>query len=306
MGDDDNDWGGMRGALNDMLSSSRFNYVSYGSDIGGFRSDGKKYKDVFIRWAQLGAFCPVMENGGGGEHRPWMFDNETCDIYRKFVYLHDELLPYIYSQAAYSYELVKPTMRPQLGTYEYLLGDDLLVAPIFEEGNTRTVVFPKGDWIYMFDQTKTYSAGIKKLSFGLNEYPVFIRKGAIIPMNVVNNATGHGSELSKDYTTVLMVPQTGEKKFGLYEEKVKGSMISYVKAAKSLDIKCTATARALLFKVDGEAAPQTVKNGAGEAFVKASSMAELVTLQAGYFTEGTTTWYAVKNAVAGTEIQVQY
>ncbi|MEI6579067.1 MAG: TIM-barrel domain-containing protein [Eubacteriales bacterium] len=306
VGDDDNDWGGMRGALNDMLSSSRFNYVSYGSDIGGFRSDGKKYKDVFIRWAQLGAFCPVMENGGGGEHRPWMFDNETCDIYRKFVYLHDELLPYIYSQAAYSYELVKPTMRPQLGTYEYLLGDDLLVAPIFEEGNTRTVVFPKGDWIYMFDQTKTYSAGIKKLSFGLNEYPVFIRKGAIIPMNVVNNATGHGSELSKDYTTVLMVPQTGEKKFGLYEEKVKGSMISYVKAAKSLDIKCTATARALLFKVDGEAAPQTVKNGAGEAFVKASSMAELVTLQAGYFTEGTTTWYAVKNAVAGTEIQVQY
>ncbi len=306
VGDDDNDWGGMRAALNDMLSSSRFNYVSYGSDIGGFRSDGTQYKDVFIRWAQLGALCPVMENGGGGEHRPWMFDNETLNVYRKFVYLHDELLPYIYSQAAYSYELVKPTMRPQLGTYEYLLGDDLLVAPIFEEGNTRAVTFPKGDWIYMFDQTKQYTGGIKTLSFPLDEYPVFIRKGAIIPMNVVNNETGHGSELSKNYTTVLVYPQPGEKKFGLYEEKVKGSMISYSKDTNSLELKCTATARSLLFKVYGEPAPQSVKAGTGTALQKASSMAKLVTMQAGYFTDGANTWYAVKNVTAGTEIQVQY
>jgi len=306
VGDEDSDWGGMRSALNDMMSSARFNYVSYGTDIYGFRGGDKKDKNLYIRWTQLDAFCSVMENGSVGGNRPWSYDQETADIYRQFATLHTELIPYIYSQGAYSYELVKPTMRPQPGTYEYMLGDNLLVAPFFEEGNSRTVVFPKGDWIYMFDQTKQYSAGIKTLTFGLNEYPVFIRKGAIIPMNITNGITGFGSELCKNYTTVLMYPQKGEKKFGLYEEKVKGSMISYVKDANSLDIKCTSTARSLLFKVCGEAAPQAVKFAAGTALQKASSMAELVTLQSGYFIDGAVTWYAVKDVTAGTDIQVQY
>ena len=306
VGDNFNDWGGLRHALNDMLSSSRFNFVSYGSDIGGFRTDGNKYKDVFIRWAQLGAFCPVMENGGGGEHRPWMFDEETTDIYRKFVMLHHELIPYIYSQAAYSYELVKPTMRPQAGTYQYLLGDDILVAPMFEEGSERTVVFPKGEWIDMFDETKTYTGGIRKLSFGFDEFPAFIRKGAIIPLDVINGANGHGSELSAGYTTVLMYPEAGEKKFGLYEENEKGSMLSYTKGGDSLAIHCTPTKRALLFKVSGEPVPSSVKNASGAPLARATSMEGLVSMQAGYFVEGGTTWYAVKNAAAGTEITINY
>ena len=62
VGDQDNDWTGMRGAMNQMFTSSMFNYVSYGSDIGGFRSGPEKDpKDVFLRWTQLGAFCPIME-----------------------------------------------------------------------------------------------------------------------------------------------------------------------------------------------------------------------------------------------------
>lgn len=306
VGDNFNDWGGLRHALNDMLSSSRFNFVSYGSDIGGFRTDGNQYKDVFIRWAQLGAFCPVMENGGGGEHRPWMFDDETCDIYRKFVLLHHELIPYIYSQAAYSYELVKPTMRPQAGTYQYLLGDDLLVAPFFEEGSERTVTFPKGEWIYMFDETKTYTGGIKKISFPLDEFPVFIRKGAIVPLDVNNDSNGHGSALSSGYTTVLMYPKTGTKKFGLYEEDQKGSMLSYEKGRLSLTIGSTATQRSLLFSVRGEPVPASVKDGSGAPLARADSMAQLVTIQSGYFIDGGITWYAVKDASEGAEICVTY
>lgn len=306
VGDNFNDWGGLRHALNDMLSSSRFNFVSYGSDIGGFRTDGKQYKDVFIRWAQLGAFCPVMENGGGGEHRPWMFDEETSAIYRKFVLLHHELIPYIYSQAAYSYELVKPTMRPQPGTYQYLLGDDILVAPFFEEGSERTVTFPKDEWIYMFDETKTYTGGVKKLSFALDEFPVFIRKGAIIPLEVTGPDNGHGSALSSDYTTVLMYPKTGTKKFGLYQEDQKGAMLSYDKDRLSLTISSTATQRSLLFSVRGEPVPRTVTGGNGAPLAPAASMAQLVAMQTGYFVDGGITWYAVKDVTEGAQIQVGY
>ena len=63
-------------------------YANFGSDIGGYRSGSGKFgrtKELLIRWAQLGAFSPLMENGGNGEHRPWMFDNnnETMNIYNK-------------------------------------------------------------------------------------------------------------------------------------------------------------------------------------------------------------------------------
>ena len=63
-------------------------YVNFGSDIGGYRSGSGEYgrtKELFIRWSQLGAFSPLMENGGNKEHRPWMLDstNETLNIYKK-------------------------------------------------------------------------------------------------------------------------------------------------------------------------------------------------------------------------------
>jgi alpha-glucosidase (family GH31 glycosyl hydrolase) len=56
---------------------------------------------VFIRWAQVGAFSPLMENGGDGEHRPWIFDNdtgnnETTEIYADLVNTHLSLAPYLY------------------------------------------------------------------------------------------------------------------------------------------------------------------------------------------------------------------
>ena len=305
VGDQDNDWGGLRHALNNMLASSRYNYVSYGSDIGGFRSDGNQYKDVFIRWAQLGAFCPVMENGGGGEHRPWMFDEETLAVYRKFAVLHEELIPYIYSQAAYSYELVKPTMRPQLGTYQYMLGDELLVAPMFEEGNTRTVVFPEGNWIYLFDETRQFSGGIQKIDFALDEYPVFVRKGAIIPMDVTDGTTGFGSALSADYTTVLLYPDKGSNRFGLYEEKKAGSMISYTREGSSLKVQSTPSERAMLFRVYGEPEPVSIRAG-GVALTKAASMEQLTSMPSGYYTADGITWIGVKNNLTGTEIKVSY
>jgi alpha-glucosidase (family GH31 glycosyl hydrolase) len=304
VGDNDNDWGGLQHALNNMFSSAQFNFVSYGSDIGGFRSDGEKFKDVFIRWAQLGAFCPIMENGGNGEHRPWMFDDETLEIYRKYVFLHHELIPYIYSQAAYSYELNKPTMRPQAGVYTYLLGDDILVAPFYEAGNDRTVVYPLGTWIYLWDESEEYGPGIRKLNFPLSEFPVFIRKGAIIPMNVINDATGYGTALSKDFTTILIYPEKGEKKFGLYEEMEKGSLISYIKNKNSLLLKSTPTKRSLLFRVYGEPTPQIVQSGSGIEFAKVSSMAELAALPCGYFVDGKITWIAVRSASSGIEIQM--
>jgi alpha-glucosidase (family GH31 glycosyl hydrolase) len=245
-----------------------------------------------------------MENGGGGEHRPWMYDEETLDIYRKYTVLHHELIPYIYSQAAYSYEIVKPTMRPLLGEYTYLFGDNILAAPIFEEGEERTIIFPEGEWIYMFDESVSYTAGIKKLSFTLDEFPAFIRKGAIIPMDVNSSLTGFGTALSKDFTTILMYPDKGSYEFGLYEQNEKGSLISYTKDGGNLNIKCTDTKRQLLFRVfdDNTVTGITSQNG---SLQRAYSVEELISMDLGYFEDADgILWIAVKNAVNGLDLEV--
>ena len=77
-----------------MIAQSHLHsgYPNFGSDIGGYRGGNGtlgRTKELFIRWSQLGAFSPLMENGGNNEHRPWMFDsnNQTLDIYKMYVLL---------------------------------------------------------------------------------------------------------------------------------------------------------------------------------------------------------------------------
>ncbi len=305
VGDNDNTWAGLQHALGNMFTSAQYGFVSYGSDIGGFRSEGDLQKDVFTRWTQLGAFCPIMENGGGGEHRPWMVDEETTDIYRRYVNLHEALIPYIYSSAAYSYELGLPTMRPQNGDYIYMLGDNLLIAPYFEAGDTREVVFPEGEWLYMFDESEVHQKGTETLTFALDEFPVYIRKGSITPMEITTDDTGFGSALSSYYTTVLVYPQNGSEKFGLYEEDKTGAMISYTKDDASLTLTTTETDRMLLYRVYGQTAPASVTSG-GENLYKASSVVGAMFF-GGYCTDDSgVTWIAINNANAGSQITVNY
>lgn len=66
-----------------MSSSCNIGYANFGCDIGGVSNADTEVtepKELFIRWTQLGAFSPLMENGG---HRPWMYDDQTTEIYEK-------------------------------------------------------------------------------------------------------------------------------------------------------------------------------------------------------------------------------
>ena len=70
--------------------------------------------------------------------------------------------------------------------YHYLLGADILVAPMLEEGTSRTIDFPDGsDWVYLFDKSKTYTGGSSEtLTIPLDEFPVFLRSGSEIAVEL--------------------------------------------------------------------------------------------------------------------------
>ncbi len=182
VGDQDGDFSGLQAALNNFYHSSDFGYVIFGSDIGGYREDGSELgrsKEVLIRWAQLGAFSPIMENGGGGAHEPWRFDEETVEIYRDFVELHYALLPMLHAEGAKAFHTGGTLVSfPDKEGYEYFLGPDLFVAPMLEEGTSRVVELPEGEWVYLFSG-ETLS-GTVTLEIPLDAFPVFTRKGSAV------------------------------------------------------------------------------------------------------------------------------
>ena len=147
MGDQDPDFEGLKAALRNLYWSSDYGYLAAGSDIGGYRTDGSalgREKEPFVRWTQAATFTPVMENGGGGEHRPWMFDTETADIYRAQVELHHALLPVLREQGAVAWQEGRPLMTfLSDDSYAWMLGDDLFITPILEPGGAVRVAFPR-------------------------------------------------------------------------------------------------------------------------------------------------------------------
>jgi alpha-glucosidase len=177
--------------LRNFYYSSVYGYLAFGSDIGGYRSDDSELgrdKESFIRWAQLGAFCPVMENGGSGDHWPWSFDQETVDIYKRFVDLHHSLLPYLNEQGAVAFAEERSLMRFfDDETYEYMLGDDVFVAPMLESGTSRLVPFPDdGDWIWIFGDHDSFAGGSEEtIEVPLDSFPAFVRAGSALEAELI-------------------------------------------------------------------------------------------------------------------------
>ena len=74
VGDQYNDVAGFKAAMENIIHSASQGYLNFGFDIGGYKTRGESQKYLFLRWVQIGALLPFMENGGGGKHQPWEFD----------------------------------------------------------------------------------------------------------------------------------------------------------------------------------------------------------------------------------------
>lgn len=144
MGDQGNNPVGFRQAMTNIIHSASWNYLNFGFDIGGYLNKNPSMKWLFLRWAQVGAFLPFMENGGGGVHTPWSFDQETVDIYRQLVLTHYDLKELFLTAGTEAYKLKKSVLEPliiQKNLFEwrtiknlgYVLWYTFLVEPIFDE-----------------------------------------------------------------------------------------------------------------------------------------------------------------------------
>ena len=180
----------VRGGLSYAMSAPGF----WSHDIGGFFGP-ELTPALYVRWTQLGALSPLMRAHGLRPREPWAFGDEALDIAREWVRLRYSLLPYLWQVARESAANGWPVMRP-LGFHHpddrvarsvddsFLLGSDLLVVPVFDDGAapvSRTFYVPEGEWFDLHDDTRYAGPGFHSVTVPLDRMPVLVRGGAVIP-----------------------------------------------------------------------------------------------------------------------------
>lgn len=190
---------GMEAELRGGLSLGLCGFTFWSHDIGGFTM--RTPQDLYRRWLPFGAFTSQTRCHGQPPKEPWDYGVDFQNHFRNVIETKYRLLPYIYAQSKIASEKGLPMMRALFVEFpedagawqidnEYLLGADMLVAPIFEEGgNERDVYLPKGNWID-FQTGKNYAGGWHKLSGDKLSIVLLVREGAIIPQVKVAQHTG--------------------------------------------------------------------------------------------------------------------
>ncbi len=176
----------LRGGLSLLMSG--FGYWAH--DIGGFESTSTA--DVYKRWVQFGLLSSHSRLHGSSSYRvPWAYDDEAVDVVREFTRLKAKLMPYLYTTAVETSKSGIPTMRAMVMEYpdditcqyvdkQYMLGDNLLVAPIFNEEGIGKFYLPKGTWTDFFTgETVEGEKWIEK-AYDYHTLPLMVKENSIV------------------------------------------------------------------------------------------------------------------------------
>lgn len=170
------------------LACAGFGFWSH--DMGGFENTAPA--DVYKRWCQFGMLSSHSRLHGSGSYRvPWLFDEEACDVLRKFVKLKCALMPYLYRQAVKAHEEGIPMMRPMFLEFpgdracepldrQYMLGDSLLVAPVFKESGEVEYYLPDGKWYNLLTGKQVEGGRWQKERHDYFSLPLLVRPGTIL------------------------------------------------------------------------------------------------------------------------------
>lgn len=217
-GDQVSEWSELRGQLTAGLSLGLSGVPFWGFDIGGFAGPFPS-TELYLRSAAMAAFSPVMQfhseprNGQyymtkrdqwNNDRSPWNMaaankDDRIVPIYRLFANLRMNLLPYLWQEAQHCVRTSRPMMAHLVYDYpddpaararddEYMLGRDLLVAPVVEEGaQGRRVYLPGGGWRELWSGEAYQGNTEIWVPCGLDRIPVFLREGCALPLNINRN-----------------------------------------------------------------------------------------------------------------------
>ncbi|MDB6110825.1 MAG: alpha-glucosidase [Pedosphaera sp.] len=202
-GDNSSIWEHLSDAIQMFLNLSVSGLPFCGGDIGGFMDNTTP--ELLVRWLQMATFTPFYRNHsnlGTIDQEPWAFGPKVESICRRYIELRYQLLPYLYGLFVEAHHHGTPIMRPLFWHYQddaaavaagdqFMLGPDLLVAPILRQGATaRSVYLPHGNW-FNFWTGESHAGGRNILAPApVDVIPLFVRAGAMLPMSAVQQFVG--------------------------------------------------------------------------------------------------------------------
>jgi alpha-glucosidase (family GH31 glycosyl hydrolase) len=194
-GDQVSDFWSLRILVAATISAAGSGFSNWSHDIGGYlghRLVERCPPELLARWVQLGCFTPLMQAHGRMEQEPWTYDRRTLDIYRAYVLLHEQLVPYVRAAAATAARHGLPIIRP-LNVIDpaddrgwtvadaYGYGPALWVAPVLDEGaREREVALPRGDWIETWSGAHMRGGGEVVAPAPRASIPIWVRAGSIV------------------------------------------------------------------------------------------------------------------------------
>ena len=188
-GDPNSTWRDLASTLRAGLSMALSGHAFWSHDIGGFH--GRPEIELYVRWAQFGMLSPLSRFHGTTSRAPWDYGPEALATVRAVSKLRYALHPYLYAAAAESVRSAAPIMRPmvydfpehpeaQVADLQYLLGPDLLVAPLYRPGGRRLVWFPPGEWLHYQGGPTVPGPGFQEVALPLEHAPLWVRGGSAI------------------------------------------------------------------------------------------------------------------------------
>ncbi|HBF38008.1 MAG TPA: alpha-xylosidase [Firmicutes bacterium] len=218
----------LRGGLSLCLSGFGF----WSHDIGGFENTASA--DVYKRWVAFGLLSSHSRLHGSSSYRvPWLYDDEAVNVVRFFTKLKCRLMPYLFAKACEAATTGVPVMRAMMLEFfrdpacdyldrQYMLGDSLLVAPVFSEDGEVTYYLPEGNWTHFLSGLKAVGGGWRKERYDFLSLPLFVRPNSIIAMgnneqkpdyDYADGVTFHAFELSEgEVASTFVYNQTGSLK----------------------------------------------------------------------------------------------
>ncbi|HNB52712.1 MAG TPA: glycoside hydrolase family 31 protein, partial [Anaerolineales bacterium] len=215
----------LRGGLS--LGLSGFGFWSH--DIGGF--EGRPPAEIYKRWVAFGLLSSHSRLHGSGSYRvPWLYDEEAVDVLRFFTQLKCRLMPYLFAKALEAHEKGTPVMRAMLLEFpddptcetldrQYMLGDALLVAPVFSADGEVTYYVPHGFWTHYLTGAQIKGPAWVRETHGFFSLPLLVRPNTLLAhgahatrpdYDYLDSLTLEVYELTYGEKTVDVPTQTGD------------------------------------------------------------------------------------------------
>ncbi|GIP11157.1 alpha-xylosidase [Paenibacillus macerans] len=279
------DYESMAESLRGGLSLGLAGFGFWSHDIGGFENTAPAH--VFKRWLAFGLLSSHSRLHGSSSYRvPWAYDDEAVDVTRFFTKLKCRLMPYMFDTAVQATQQGVPTMRamflefpddPACDTLDrqYMLGDSLLVAPVFSEKGDVTYYLPEGKWTHLLTGETVEGGKWRKENHNFFSLPLFVRPNSIL-------ATG-ANDTRPDYD------YADGAEIGLYQ-LADGAAVSRtvrsVKGAAELNVTAAKSGNVVTLSAEGAGKPFRVAlHGMGEiASVQGGTLAANGTIEVAAFT----------------------